>query len=359
MQEYSGVEGDECGGEKCHVRASAETPSDIVFFHICSSQVGATISRMPVKNDVCQYLRDSDETLQVDFQIEHENFWHLKPKLVESINHYAAMEPLRHLLGDGSDASYISKCNPRDQLILCYILASSMLYLYPSSWFHTEWSSSMVYFIRRTHNSTSPLLTFPYVSVELQKGGSQQNTPAHHMQYHLHPAILALGIMFLEIVTGEKFNKTPEQTPWQQCNRDTHNAIRLLENLERQDRQSRKKRLSSGISKAIRACLKLEPPPNFPSNRLMDEGPIRHYILSCIVCPLAVELQTGYKVRLEDLQTRLYPEKADAHQGDLDNLGGVSRRSTAADNEVKQSGIVATIFSSRAIKADYGSKSTL
>jgi hypothetical protein len=301
--------------------------------------MAATISRMPVNNDVCQYLRESDETLQVDFQIENETFWHLKPNLVEGINHYAAMEPLRQLLGDGTNASYMSKCNPRDQLILCYILASSLLYLYPSSWFRTEWNSNMLYFIRDTDHSISPILTFPYVSVELQRGKGEPETPPHHMQYHLHPAILALGIIFLEIITGVKFKKRPEQNSWQQCNRDNHDALQLLNELEKQDRRGGTNRLSSGLNKAIRACLKLEPPPNFPSNQLVEEGPIRHYILSCIVCPLAHELQTGYKVKLEDLQSHLKPERDGVNWDDANDLGKLSRGSTSADTNVKQRGM--------------------
>ncbi|KAF2689750.1 hypothetical protein K458DRAFT_413999 [Lentithecium fluviatile CBS 122367] len=295
------------------------------------SQKVATNSRMPVDGDVCRYLKESDETLQVDFLVENETFWHLKPKLLEGINHYASMEPLRQLLGDGIAVSHISNCRPRDQLLLCYILASSILYLYPSSWFQTEWSSSMVYFIRGTNRSTSPILTLPYVSVELKQTQSTPKDPPHHMQYHSHPAILALGIIFLEIITGTRFKRTLEKTSWQQCNRDNHQAVQLLNELEAQDRRNSTKRLSSALSKAIRACLKLEPPPNFPSNQLADEGPIRHYILSCIVGPLAHELQTGYKVRLEDLHNLLSPEKAMQDPADIGDLKGISRRSTAVD----------------------------
>ena len=301
--------------------------------------MATTISRMPVNNNVCQYLRESHETLRVDFQIENEAFWHLKPKIAEKVNHYTTMEALGQLLGDGTSVSYISHCNPRDQLILCYILASSMLYLYPSSWFQTEWNSGMVYFIRDTSNSVSPILTFPYVSVELQQEKRQSRSPPDHMQSHLHPAILALGIIFLEIVTGVKFKKTHEQNPVQQRNRDAHDALRLLNELEKQDRSSRTKRLSSGLRKAIRACLNLEPPPNFPCNQLAEEGPIRHYILSCIVCPLAHELQTGYKVRLEDLQAHLDPEKDGQKWNDTNDLGTISRRSTAADTDIEQNGL--------------------
>jgi len=320
--------------------------------------MAATISRMPVNDDICQYLLASDEVLQVDFQIENETFWHLKPKVIEGINHYTSMETLRQLLGDGTGVSFISNCNPRDQLILCYILASSMLYLYPSSWFQTEWNSNMVYFVRGTNNSISPILTYPYFSVQLQQGGGTSKTSPHdmHWQSHLHPAILALGIIFLEIVTGAKFKKTPEKETWRQCGRDVKDALELLNDLEKQDRHGCTKRLSSGLRKAIRACLKLEPPPNFPCNELVAEGPIRHYILSCIVCPLAYELQAGYKVQLEDLQTQLDPEKGGQNCDDMNDTGKVGRRTTADENDINQNGMFFTGHPYRAISAKSSSQ---
>lgn len=261
--------------------------------------------------------------------IENEKFWHLKPKLLERINYHSTMEPLQQLLGDGVEASYIAKCNPREQLILCYILANSMLYLYPSSWLQLEWCSSMVYFVRQSTSSTAPILTCPYVSVELQNG-SKLKEPTHHMQYHTHPAILALGIIFLEIATGTRFKRTREESPWKQCNKDNGDAWRLFNVFEREDRHRGTKKLSSGLSKAIRACLKLEPPPNFPSNHLSDEGPIRHYILSCIVWPLAHELEQGYKVSLVDLHKSLVADVESEDIDDISGLKGVSRRSTVS-----------------------------
>ena len=300
-----------------------------------SPQTTGETSRALVNNDVCQYLRDSNETLQVDFLLENNRLWHLKPKLMEGANHHMAMDPLQQLLGDGLQPSYLSNCNPRNQLILCYILANSMLYLYPSSWLQTEWSSDRIYFLRRSNTSTSPVLTLPYISVELEDSNTPRDPP-HHMQYHTHPAILALGIIFLEIVTGARFRKFPEPTTWQQRNRDNHQALQLLNDLERKDRNAGTKRISSGFSKVIRACLKLEPPPNFPSNQLVDEGPIRYYILSCIVSPLARELRDGHNLSLEDIQKYLAPEQYLENLPDIDDLNGISRRSTALSEKANR-----------------------
>lgn len=271
----------------------------------------------------------------VDFLIENNTFWHLKPKLREGINYHTSMEPLRQLLGDGVEISYISKCNPREQLILCYILANSLLYLYPGSWFQTEWTSNMVYFIRSSSTSTSPALTYPYISVELQSRVTSKHQP-DHMQIHTHPAILALGIIFLEIVTGTRFERTREETSWEQCNKDLSQAWRRFGDLKKKERHSRSRHISSSLSQAISACLQLDPPPSFPSNRLSEEGPIRHYILSCIVRPLAHELQEGYKVSLDDLNKSLVPEKERGESDDIGELKRLSRQSTASVEKVAQ-----------------------
>ena len=212
------------------------------------------------------------------------------------------MESLDQLLGDGVAISDISKHSPRDKLILCYILANSLLCFYPGSWFQTQWSSSKIYF-----SSASSTLSFPYLAVELQQPQKGPESPPHHMQYHLHPTILALGIIFLEIATGSRFaRRSHEQVQWKQCNSDGRQAWQQLEDLEM---QGKPKGISPALKNVIRSCLRLKPPPDFPSQNLLEEGPIRHYILSYIVQPLALELRDGHKVGLKELHDALVLEE--------------------------------------------------
>ncbi len=134
----------------------------------------AGVDRYSVNNDICQWLFDSDG-FQVDFLAENDSLWYLTPDLPDGAdNYYPVMESLNQLLGDGVAISDVAKYTPREKLTLCYILANSMLFLYPSSWFHSTWSSTKVYFVRRVHGSSqspvpSSALTFPYLSVELQQ----------------------------------------------------------------------------------------------------------------------------------------------------------------------------------------------
>ncbi|KAF1966496.1 subtilisin-like protein [Bimuria novae-zelandiae CBS 107.79] len=290
------------------------------------SQNTTNIRRELVNRNVCNYLRESDGTLEVDFQVQNDKLWHLDPKLLETIGQYTAMEPLERFLGDTKDASYMSRCNPKDQLILCYILATSMLYLYPSSWLHTVWDSHMIYFTRQSSTWTSPDLTFPYVSTEVQKPKTSKNPP-DRMQAHTHPAILNLGIIFLEISTGSRFQRTREPTPREQCNRDNQHALDLLKDLARKDRRHRAKHISPALRKAIRACLKLEPPSDFPSNQLAKEEPIRQYILYAFMTSTKM---MGWKVSAEDRQSaRTW---FDSHN---DALARISELRNPAVNRVK------------------------
>ncbi|KAF1941676.1 subtilisin-like protein [Clathrospora elynae] len=223
------------------------------------SSVATTPSRQAIHLDLCQYLRKSGRMAQEHFLIENDKFWHLKAELLGNTDGYTSMEPLCQLLGDGIQISYISKCNPREQLLLCYVLANSMLYLYPSSWFTFEWTSSTVYFVRRSRASTSPALAYPYVSVQLQDPGTSKSPPDRHRP-HSHPAVLAFGIMFLEIVTGVRFMRTQEGTRTEQYNEDNAKAWQIFKALEQKERRSRATQTPSGLREAIRACLKLELP---------------------------------------------------------------------------------------------------
>ncbi|PVH69882.1 subtilisin-like protein [Cadophora sp. DSE1049] len=309
--------------------------TDVEVIKKTRSQAMATATRHSINNDICQLLLDS-EGFRVNFLAERDSLWHLTPELLEGIDHYTTMESLHQLLGDGIAISDISKYTPREKLVLCYTLANSMLFLYPGSWFQTAWSSNRVYFVRRVSSATSSVLTFPYLSVELRQAQKVPKNPPHHMQCHSHPVILALGIIFLEIATGARFTRrSHDQEEWKQYNSDCQQAWQQLQELEKQSERDRSKRISPALKKAIRSCLKLAPPADLLSNTLSEEGPIRLYILSCIVQPLALELRDGYKVRLEELHDALVPEKdvENLNESGEQRLGSTRRRpsSTAGD----------------------------
>lgn len=219
------------------------------------------------------------------------------------------MESLSQLLGNGVGIPGVAKYTPREKLTLCYILANSMLFLYPGHWLHSTWTSTKVYFIRQVISTSppsipTPALTFPYLSVELQQTRCQIKNEDQQPQYHAHPAIMGLGIIFLEVATGVRFQRSGD------LDADYLEALLKLKALKKQSEEHRSKRISSTLYETIHSCLYLKPPPNFPSEGLAQEGPIRQYILSCIVQPLAKELRDGHKVDLEALDRSFMPDSA-------------------------------------------------
>ncbi|RTE84122.1 hypothetical protein BHE90_001332 [Fusarium euwallaceae] len=288
------------------------------------SSVDTNLRRKAVNNNICDWLKTNDG-FQVDFLIEQDEFWHLSPKLVENaVGHYTTMQSLDSLVRTDLSISEITRYSPREKLILCYILANSMLFLYPGCWSQRPWTSAMVYLVRRISGSNSSSVTFPYVSVELQQGQSEQKPVKNHNQYHDHPPILYLGIILLEIATGTAFTRSDDAELHNRCNQDGRQALKQLESFETQNRCNPFRRISPALGEAIRACLLLELPKNFPSQSLIEDGSIRQFILDCIVQPLATELKDGHKVSLDDFHNALAQDK------DVDSLARDGIRSQAS-----------------------------
>lgn len=259
-----------------------------------------------VYKDICQWLKRS-QGFPVDFGVKNNGLWHFAPRWADIADHHTTMASLKQLLGDGVAITRLDHYSPKEKLILCYILANSMLFLYPSSWLHTTWDSNNLYFISRTEarHSKPVELAFPYLSAHVQEIEDVASIPRDHMQCHPHPSILALGIVFLEIATGSVFERSNyvKEHAWERCNEDFLNARECMERIE-----ARKTHFSSALREATRACIDLKPPPHMPSNNLAEEGPIRQYLLSCIILPLALELRDGYEVNLEGLNDSLETE---------------------------------------------------
>lgn len=243
----------------------------------------------------------------MDFGVKNNGLWHFAPRWADIADHHTTMASLKQLLGDGVAITRLNHYSPREKLILCYILANSMLFLYPGSWLHTTWDSNNLYFICRTGARTSKpvMLAFPYLSAHIQENEDVKSIPRDHMQCHAHPNILALGIVFLEIATGLVFERSNhiKKHAWERCNEDFLNARKCMEGIE-----EGKTHVSSALREVIWACIDLKPPSHMPSNNLAEEGPIRQYVLSCIILPLALELRDGYKVDLEELNNSLETE---------------------------------------------------
>lgn len=214
------------------------------------------------------------------------------------------MESLHQLLGDEEESSELEHHSPKERIILCYILANALLFLFPGPWLSTAWDSTKLYFNRHPRSPNVSTLAFPYLSTDIQKSGtSSADLPIH--QLHYHPAVLGLGIMFLEIASGNRFTHAAEKEPCERINRDCLLARKRLKEYEKSCELDKSKQLFRSFPAIISSCLKLEAPSDLPTNQLWEVEPIRYYILRCVVRPLALELREGYKISLERLHENI------------------------------------------------------
>lgn len=231
--------------------------------------------------------------------------WALRSTL-GSLAHPSMVSLHRLLKDDASTAvSQLSGYHSVDKLILSYILATSLLYLYPGTWLQSTWDSRKILFARTGGYSGQIDITSPYLAVQVEKvcAGSK---PPPIWNYHLHPAVQALGIMLLELATETKFSAfcedlKVEKIPKTSTNLQGLRAVQVLEEWEADGNHQDHKRIPSALRKAIRACLVLDSEA-VPNQSLLEEGPIRYYVLLRIVSPLAEALSTGFNIPLESLQ---------------------------------------------------------
>lgn len=226
------------------------------------------------------------------------------------------MQSLRNLLSSGRAHSSrdVARYGNKEKLLLSYILATSLLYLYPSEWMMPDWSSENILFPKSSGSGgrkPSPF-TLPYLSISLQQTNGPPRSPPVS-QYHKHPTILALGIMLLEIATGMQFDYaygsgTKEANQSGRYNEYGSRALSLLNDLERRGERRLSQRIPPALFNVIRSCLILINPPTMAAEQISEEGPIRHYILSCIVSPLASELSEGYNISLDKIEEALRPD---------------------------------------------------
>lgn len=267
-----------------------------------------------INHDLCPLLLKS-EGVQVRLTSQLGQMWALRAIPTPNTVTHTEMDSLYKLLRDDASKSttQLSRYSHQEKLILAYILATSLLYLYPGTWLQTVWNSKKVYFPSPPDHTGSSKITLPYLAVDMQTYPASSKPPPV-WNYHPHPAIQALGIMLLELATETKFGAfcadlSIEKDSAAPSNLEGIRAVQILDQWESDGRRHDSKRIPSALRKAIRSCLVLDPAGQLPNYPLLEEGPIRYYVLMCIVSPLAETLSTGFRIPLEYLQDQIALEK--------------------------------------------------
>ncbi|OMP83095.1 hypothetical protein BK809_0004476 [Diplodia seriata] len=180
----------------------------------------------------------------------------------------------------------------KERRALAVLLAHSLLHLSDSSsWLKDEWDKTHISFFPSApdHLNLKPYLTTDFQALAESNGGSG-------MQLHPSPAILALGIVLLELqIWGPiESRRTAEDLT-------DDGLVNVNTNLMTAERvfQDADDEIFENYRKAVRACLNCDFLDEHSVNFSDDE--FRKLVYENIVAPLERELYQGWKMKPKDL----------------------------------------------------------
>jgi hypothetical protein len=113
---------------------------------------------------------------------------------------------LENLICQSSSSSGSTQLSQRERLPLAAVLASSLLQLHATPWLPTKWCTQSIYFSRlcnAQHSSSVINIEHPYV---ISKIGHTLPLDHPRSQWGVHPDLLALGIILLELSERKSFS---------------------------------------------------------------------------------------------------------------------------------------------------------
>lgn len=198
--------------------------------------------------------------------------------------------------------STVSLFEPKDRLILSFILATSLLHFFNGPWLRVSFDHSNICFVASRRPLSLPDITKPYLTTSFsswmpKESGRQLNQP------HKFPDILSLGILLLEIAREAPINI---EEPQDRC----VVALEYLEKLERASRIDSWRNVPNGLLHAIRYCVD----PKELRNNVLDKkdvknSEIRKYIFENVVYHLGEALSTACQIEPDMLLTDHSQEK--------------------------------------------------
>ncbi|KAK5656655.1 hypothetical protein OQA88_4635 [Cercophora sp. LCS_1] len=181
----------------------------------------------------------------------------------------------------------------RDRLILSFILASSLLQLYPNFWFEPWLSSHKVHFLASTASEGVDVKN-PFLVLDEGQGDAHlSSTPLCNP--HRYPGLLGLGIILLEIASAALICF---EVGTDKCIR----ALELFDELLEEWQLTGSRTVSDGLIRAIKACID----PSRLKNRGLDrdsvnDRQIRRYIFEEVVVPLGELITVAYELPLREI----------------------------------------------------------
>lgn len=205
------------------------------------------------------------------------------------------LEPIR-----GKRYSLLSSMDPKDRLILSFVLATSLLHFYKGPWLQTSINSDSICFLV-SHRRSTPDITRPYLTTNCSSL-TQQVAPRELNQPHQFPDILSLGIVLLEIERGAHIEIDEVQD---QC----VVAIEYLDKWKKTCRSNSSRSVPDGLYKAIVASIDPREYRGYVLDKMdVNDLDVRKYIFEKILHPLEDALDIACQVKLSKLHADLSRE---------------------------------------------------
>jgi hypothetical protein len=243
---------------------------------------------------LCSLVREpSARNISLSIEFEDGMLWRARPRRRSlCVEEPELRIPLDRLLQDS-----VMKMSLKEKRILAVVIAHAVLNFCESPWLDGDWDKRHISFYGHPTGIGGLDFTRPYLSTDFRDPTQASNDQAVFLTLHRSPAILALGILLLEIELCE-----PIESHWAEEDLD-NGQPNFNTNLTAAERLLEKSvdEIYESYRMAIEACL------NCDFGLLEDEASLenesfRQQVYENIVAPLEEELWHGWRLTADQLQ---------------------------------------------------------
>jgi hypothetical protein len=210
---------------------------------------------------------------------------HDRSSSITNINKVLSLDTLL----SGSTSENGCRMSRKDRMALAVTLASSYLQLETTPWLKDSWGKSDIVFETPSSNSNQQIdvkRAFVISSVESRTVNAQSGSQQTNGNY----CLLALGILLLELSTGQSFERRRVVGSTQENRDPAQQSVERLMKLAEASKwlSTVEDDLSNGFLLAIRHCIR----SYFDGTSGKDEAGFRQAVLDQVVLPLQEDLQS-------------------------------------------------------------------
>jgi hypothetical protein len=247
--------------------------------------------KQKVIDDIAEVFKDAEKQgCNVEILYDGSNLWQLQPTPLHLrvTNHNEIS--LEYLLRNATEMHL--NMSLKNKRILALLLAHCLLEFCGSPWLRKGWSKRDISFFQSPSEDGKIDLTRPFLTADFE-GSDEEEEQDSLCMLHPCPAVLALGIVLLEIqlCASIESQRTEEDmfNGKENINTDYTTALRLLKSLTDD--------VFLTYRNAIEACLKLD--NGLSSN--FEDADFRQMMYEKVVMPLKKEISLGWGENFNDI----------------------------------------------------------